>query len=514
MSKNYLFSLTITPIQSFISQAKSTKDFHAGSQIISELIQELLKSFSCEKDIIFPATKESVSNKIIAKIDIEEQKNIVKKLQTTMNCFLSLNALCNGMKLECDSKEVEQLQDIFQLFYVSVEITNGYQKSYFEVEKNLSIIKNLRTFNQIESKNICYVCGLRESFCKDKDNRYRCTVCYLKSKYDENSYLSTAGIASLYWQDNIDTSAYRSRFKYFDEALFFEDNLKPEYLAKHHQSFTEEEIKKLKEELKELSEEKPNKQYALINFDGDNIGKILSEGLDNIELEQFHREFSRKLSNFSKKVKKIISSEKGRVVYSGGDDFLGFVNLYYLDDVLDDIKRSFDEVVNIYNTKISYSTSVVIAHYKAPLHKIIEYSRALLDDVKSKYSSKDSLLKGGMSVEVYSGTSCLARFLGNSEEFRMLKSFRGRKVNLYQLERLFFFAREEMDYDEYLNIIKMIKIELRRFLLRKEIGFSELDISNIQSLLLSQVEQNYSIDLDNFFGFFKIVEQLSKDSHE
>ena len=138
----------------------------------------------------------------------------------------------------------------------------------------------------------------------------------------------------------------------------------------------------------------------------------------------------------------------------------------------------------------------------------------MLEDTKNKYSSKDSLVKGGIGMEVYSTTSRLSRFIGKNEEFALLKHFRGKRVNLYQLEKLFFFAKEEMDYHEYLTILKMMKVELKRFFLRREIGFSEIDIGHIQSLLLSQVNRDNSIDLDNFFGFFKTVEQLSKDSNE
>lgn len=513
MSKNYIFSLTITPVQSFIAQAKSIKDFYSGSQIVSELIQELLKSFPIQEDIIFPTNSNIVSNKIIAKIDIENQEKIVKQLQETMSSFLSLKALYNGITLESDSKEIKQLQDVFKLFYTSLKIKDSYKSSYLEVEKNLSIIKNLRPFHQINSKNICYVCGVRESFCKDKENRYRCTVCYLKAKYDDISYLSTAGIASLYWQNSIDTSVYKNRFKDFDEALFFEENLKEEYLKKHnHQN--NKDIEEIKKELKKLSKDKPTKQYVLINFDGDNIGKILSNGLDNIELEIFHREFSTKLSTFADEVTNIIGDEKGRVIYSGGDDFLCFVTPYYLNDVLTQIKESFEKNVNSYQEKISYSIAITISHYKAPLHKIIESSKALLKSTKSKYSSKSSLVKGGIGVEVYSSSSLLARFIGDYSEFMLLKKFDGKKLNLYSLEQLFSFAKSDMQYGEYSLVLNMINIELKRFLARKELGFSEDDIQNIQQLLISQVNKDYSIDLDNFFGFFKTVEQLSKDTHE
>ncbi|KIM12158.1 MAG: hypothetical protein KU38_04440 [Sulfurovum sp. FS08-3] len=526
MSKNYLFSLTITPIQSFIAQAKTTKDFYSGSQIISNLIQELLKQFPCKDDIIFPASNSIISNKIIARIAIEKQEELIEKLQKTMKAFLPLKALCNGMELKSKSPELQQLENVFQLFYSSVEIT-GYKESYFEVEKNLSIIKNMRLFNQISSKNICYVCGERESFCQDKNEKNRCTVCYTKSRYESESYLSTAGIASLYYRQKLDNTLYeryKENFYHFDEALLYEENLKEDYLKKHHH-LNNKNIEEIKKQLQSLSKEKPTKQYVLINFDGDNIGKILSNGLDNIgkilsngldniELETFHREFSTKLSTFSQAVNKIISDEKGRVIYSGGDDFLCFVTPYYLNEVLDQIKESFENNVNTYQEKISYSIAITISHYKAPLHKIIENSRALLKATKAKYSSKSKLIKGGIGIEVYSSSSLLAKFIGDYNEFTLLKQFDGKKINLYSLEQLFSFAKSDMQYSEYLLIINMIKLELKRFLGRREIGFSDDEVAKIQQLLIAQVNRNYSIDLDNFFGFFKTVEQLSKDNNE
>ena len=515
MSKDYLFSLTITPIQSFISQAKSTKDFYAGSQIISELIKRLLKKFPNQQDIIFPSSEDIVSNKIIARIDIEEQEKLVKKLKPVVNGFLSSYASQNGIT-KFGEDNLKQLRDVFQLFYSSIKIENSYRSSYLEVEKNLAIIKNLRTFNQMKSKNICYVCGERTSFNSYKDNnkKSRCTICYLKFK-DKTKYLSTAGISSLYWRNELatDTKSYEKQFKNFDESLFYEENLNLKYLEKNHQKSTKKEIELFKDELSNLSEDKPTKQYVLINLDGDNIGKILSNGLDNIELEKFHEEFSKKLSAFAKEVKEIIGAEKGRVIYSGGDDFLCFLTPYYLNDVLKEIKESFEKNVNSYQEKISYSIAITIAHYKAPLHKIIESSRALLKATKSKYSSNSSLVKGGIGVEVYSSNSLLAKFIGDYSEFILLKKFDGKKVNLYALEQLFSFAKSDMKYGEYSLVLNMIKVELKRFLARKEIGFSQEEIENIQQLLISQVNKDYSIDLDNFFGFFKTVEQLSKDTN-
>lgn len=136
MSKNHLFSLTITPVQSFISQAKTTRDFYSGSQIISNLIQELLKCFPNSEDIIFPATDDIVSNKIIARINIEKQENLVKNFKRITDTFLSSYALKNDItKFGNDGAKV------FQLFYTSTKIDDDYRSSYLEVEKNLLPLK-------------------------------------------------------------------------------------------------------------------------------------------------------------------------------------------------------------------------------------------------------------------------------------------------------------------------------------------------------------------------------------
>lgn len=287
------------------------------------------------------------------------------------------------------------------------------------------------------------MCGEREAFYEDNKKKNRCTVCYLKTKYKTEAYLSTAGIASLYWTKGLNVNFYKEKFEHFDDELFFEENLNIDYLKKNsHGELTEDEIQKLKRELAQLSEKKPNKQYVLINFDGDNIGKILSNGLDNIELEKFHREFSNKLSTFAQSVNQIISDEKGRVIYSGGDDFLFFLTPYYLNEVLEEIKNQFETIVNVYEEKISYSIAITIAHYKAPLHKIIESSRELLKETKVKYSSNSKLTKGGIGIEVYSSSSQLAKFIGNYSEFTLLKQFDGKKLNLYSLEKLFFLQNQ------------------------------------------------------------------------
>jgi CRISPR-associated protein Cmr2 len=72
--------------------------------------------------------------------------------------------------------------------------------------------------------------------------------------------------------------------------------------------------------------------YAIIKFDGDNMGKIYSNPdlkvNDKVSVIDFQKKLSKDLCNFADYVKeKIDNSYTGKVVYAGGEDFMGFLTL-------------------------------------------------------------------------------------------------------------------------------------------------------------------------------------------
>jgi CRISPR-associated protein Cmr2 len=81
---NYLFTLTISPVQSFIAQARKSQDLFAGSEILSQLMGKVLETFT-EKERIFPQDKEAVSNKIVVKLVDKDPKEIGEKLEEKIN---------------------------------------------------------------------------------------------------------------------------------------------------------------------------------------------------------------------------------------------------------------------------------------------------------------------------------------------------------------------------------------------------------------------------------------------
>ncbi|MFN4257610.1 MAG: type III-B CRISPR-associated protein Cas10/Cmr2, partial [Saprospiraceae bacterium] len=78
----HLFLFTLGPVQGFIAQARKTRDLYAGSQILSALVAEGMRTFEKEfpnGKIIFPsaagnADEASLPNRFIAKVSTDKSE--------------------------------------------------------------------------------------------------------------------------------------------------------------------------------------------------------------------------------------------------------------------------------------------------------------------------------------------------------------------------------------------------------------------------------------------------------
>ena len=465
---NYLFTLTITPIQSFISQARKTKDLFVGSEILSSLMRKALEILDKE-EIIFPQSRDFVSNKFVVQLNNKSKddiEKIAKKLEDGINNNY-INMIFKTTK-RCDNN----LQNFFKVFWVAVKLKDDYRESYKKLEQNLGAVKNLRDFKQeSQPKGIekCSLCGERNIVEKeDKDKKEDkkeklCLICLTKRECeiegsDNNLSISTANIV------------LNDYVKSGDEAQnFLEDN------------------------------PSEKKYYALVQFDIDDMGKKLSS-LD----EEGQKELSKALAEFGKEAKDIVD-KSGETIYAGGDDFLGFVNLEYLFEVIEDIKEAF-EIENL-----TYSTSIIIAHYKAPLHKVLDFSRELLAETKAHFDNKN-----GVGIVVLSNSAINAKTICRYENLELLKEMKEQKVGMslhYKLQTLFSYL-DNMSYDEFLIQKEMIKVEIKRLLKREDGNFDEKIYNSLIAFFNNQkIERStnsYEIDLDNFIGYLKTLEQLRK----
>ncbi len=151
---DYLFALTISPVQEFISQAKKSKDLFGGSKLLSDIIGKLKKEISKDYEIIYPQSDKYVSNKIVFKISANEEQ--INKLGDKLEEFVNnqfINEIFKNFKFYKDS-----LRNFFNVYWVAIKCNGDYKETYNELEKKLFAIKNFRknnkNFQNEDKKNV------------------------------------------------------------------------------------------------------------------------------------------------------------------------------------------------------------------------------------------------------------------------------------------------------------------------------------------------------------------------
>ena len=220
---------------------------------------------------------------------------------------------------------------------------------------------------------------------------------------------------------------------HYDPALLYEENLTEDYFKKYNiPSDKLEEAKKLQKSILKWAENrgiKQSKYYAVLMLDGDDMGKWLSAEKAPLIKDIYHpdvwknlpEKFRRRLHDERRQmtptihsaislalrdyslrfVRKIVEEERsGRLVYSGGDDVLAFVNLDSLLDVMVKLRAAFsghidkklkvdftkdvsgfvdfgDKVILTMGPEATASMGVCIAHYKTPLAVVLSTAREM-----------------------------------------------------------------------------------------------------------------------------------------
>ncbi|HMN91455.1 MAG TPA: type III-B CRISPR-associated protein Cas10/Cmr2, partial [Saprospiraceae bacterium] len=455
----HLFLFTLGPVQSFIAQARKTQDLYAGSRLLSVLTETAMNHVKSKNgQITFPdSTIESKPNRFVAKIDLpaEQLKQLGEDVEQAVQAkWKSLaEKMLEKEGMRDPSGFYEQIQQHLKIHWVFHPIQNDYKTAFQQLEGLLAAVKQTSDFEQFpEVGRKCSVDGqLNVKFYRlaegQNDNQVRKThlfandnlifeyekprialsllqpgeglsgVSMVKRSYKPNGtseFESTADIALqktiAFWEHNCRSKydAFIGCFgeKQFDAQLFYEENLTQKYFEKQGlKNFISQlkDLQRMRRELEDCAKEKKyrlTKYYALLLFDGDGMGELLSgERLaSGKKLEDFHPAFSTQLGAFAGAAQKFLNAEqRGRTVYAGGDDFLGFVNLESLFEVLAHFQCKFRELVSTPMQPylkdangITFSAGICIAHYKEPLSLVLNRARAMEQKAKDYRKSKNA----------------------------------------------------------------------------------------------------------------------------
>lgn len=417
-------------------------------------------------------------------------------------------------------------------FRQSNEQSKSIPKKFFLADNELIILDHLPENNPLvisPGEGLCAVCFTK-----------RLAGSYFKEKFKvKEDFPSTAEIALLHLQKDNEVKNLINNFKEefknkYDPQLLYEENLTESYFRKN--GLEEllgklDELKKKRKEIEEAAKKKGlnlTRYYALLMFDGDNMGKWVSgdiapgfaevyhsrvwnnlpvvfkrklEGKKRPLTPALHRFISKSLKNYSLKFVRKIIEEKGlgRVIYAGGDDLIAFVNLTYLFEAMVRLRAAFSGhcdinlevdftkeasgfvdhvggVLTLLGYKASLSGGVVIAHYKSPLSYVLNVLRQAEEKAKESNEQKNSycmmvIRRGGELSEA------VLKWMVPDERHK-----EGSVGLLKDILR----ARQENEVSS--RFAEKLRIGLSRLGLRE--GYLEMMKTEITRILLRSVEEN------------------------
>ena len=487
-------------------------------------------------------------------------KEIISKFSTSLKTTIDFKSI---------NQQIEQHLDIHWIFEL---LTEDYQKSFSQLEQNFGAIKNVRAFKQYDYD------GLGETGRKCSIDGFRNVKFYRKSESQktttdtkiENTFLfSTDNLIFDYENPKINLSylqpgeglsavsfvkrCYKPAGQEFESTaeialfktigflksktqmlkdfvdnpqLLFRDNLNSNYFKK--QGLKETDLPKFTEQLEELEklaknapqELKFQKYYAILTFDGDSMGEWLAKATSWKE----HQDFSKLLIDFAQKAKNYLDSGKGKSVYAGGDDFLGFVNLEYLFEVLiwmrDNFKTEVADKIPFKNGDkvLTFSAGICIAHYKEPLSIVLNKARSMEHNAKDWRTDKNAF---GISVVKGSGEEHETVWGFENQSFEniafLIDEMRKENVSNTFLKS---FQREwerALDINgDLLGFKPMLKVEFERLLLRSlSSKIIKEDKKNLKDKIVKSVWDDLyhcqDSKLSNFFTLLNICDFLQRN---
>lgn len=370
----YLFLFTISPVQSFIQQARKTQDLYAGSQMLSTLMNGVIQKLQNEyqADIIFPAPKmASNPNRVLAMlVEGGDPKTIGEELEKAITAqFRTFAADARSRTFEFkqpenfEEKVTRQLESFWNVSWVALPYHADYHTAYDEIERTLGGVKNIRQFQQlVEQGRKCALCGERNVLFFHSDNTERrhlesaahvrtpqfqvgeglCAVCTTKRFFTKETFPSTARLALMDSLAQLYADAegahlltnYREHVigkDLFDEQLYFEENLTETYFKKNglETLAKEDDLQKILKRQREVNDYAKQRgvyfspYYAVLVFDGDSMGTWLSgkhlkdPGED---LQKFHQRLSELLGEFAVSASAVLSDpleNKASIDYPG-----------------------------------------------------------------------------------------------------------------------------------------------------------------------------------------------------
>jgi CRISPR-associated protein Cmr2 len=122
---------------------------------------------------------------------------------------------------------------------------------------------------------------------------------------------------------------------------------------------------------------KPDPYLALLQADGDYMGKLLSH--DNSCALETHRNISKALAAFAADAQSLVQKRQGHAIYAGGDDVLALLPLDQAIDCAEALRKRFEKLLQPFGEGLrdqpTLSVGLAIGHFLEPLPVLLDMAR-------------------------------------------------------------------------------------------------------------------------------------------
>lgn len=437
--EKYLIKITIPSVQEIILQSRKLIDMFSSSTLIPTILSKTFKPYINDEKVEFliPSKEviqknwESITNVsyLIYKGNSEEEvKEFCSRLENSFSKNLE-ETLYKELKEKIDIKGYEKLA-YYQItnslrFVWGATVLNGnlkeakikldklvaYLKSTFEPdttvieginlfdkENNLYYQENFLKFledeenlnyNYTVGSFLCRVCGKRvilgaknnngkldlrgEEFWENISQK----MPHYASESERMCGFCTAKRVYAYSKERIESVVDFAIKEYpvevEKELRSIAKNLKDiqDIYPENHEKLDQETANKLRFFFEQHG--KPSSYYALLMADGDSMGEKVEKAFENNTV----LDFTQKLSKYAGEFKAIIENNRGKTIYTGGDDVLAIMPK-------SKALKSFKEIYDTFKTLSTMSAGLIIAHYKIPLRYVLKELREAESIAKNK----------------------------------------------------------------------------------------------------------------------------------
>lgn len=539
--------------------------------------------------VIMPWTKDGIY-KLPSRRDFQNEEKYNKACEEYKEKFV-LPVLEDYKELFGETELYKTIQEIVDHpYYKPANVGSAYSLLLELTEKLLGARKSVRDFKQIEHpREKCNLCGEFEALEIDwsklseerpgivKEGEKLCGVCLTKRLFpeiikeelnlsDEIKFPSTSEMASIGEKRRLKDDVkkeFKKKFenlknkvslpssisvpKFKNDPLYdidgeylMRETYREEYFKREYGlSISSQDFQGILDFLRE-NDINPSRYYAILQMDGDNMGKWLkgefnpkiedtihdktkdaliqfSEREDKEKLQKIlcsnhptspsiHQAFSRRLSEFAlEHVRKIVEyNHFGKLIYAGGDDILAFLPIEEVLRCAHELQKAFEDVLS---PKASMSAGILIVHHKYPLYLALR-----------KVSEAEKKAK-----EVYGKNSFCIVFMAHSGEEREcggnweLINFIEDLICKFKTDEIpGVFPYQYLDvveklYDEdknknISNIKEILKNELKRIFMRKEGG----DKEKLKIYLEGEILPRFgNLEVKNFANILVVARKIS-----